>query len=100
MTKGATTLQRVSKAIRRAKHSGCLSYGLERKRDSPSHIDPVIAGFIDELNNGRIPPTSPRRRTPAIDPGRRADGRGQSRTWDTKPVTPEDMLGHKRGYWI
>jgi hypothetical protein len=58
MIEGATTLQGASKAIRRSKHSGYLSYGLERKRDSPSHIDPVIAGFIDELNNGRIPPIS------------------------------------------
>jgi hypothetical protein len=55
MIEGATTLQRVSNAIRRSKHSGCLNYGLERKRDSPSHIDPVITGFVDELNNGRIP---------------------------------------------
>jgi hypothetical protein len=47
MIEGATTLQGASKAIRRSKHSGYLSYGLERKRDSPSHIDPVIAGFID-----------------------------------------------------
>ena len=36
-------------------HSGCLGYGLERKRESPSHIDPVITGFIGELNDEKIP---------------------------------------------